>query len=576
MPRVPTYDRQQVQTAPLPDVRMSGGASVGAGVERLGQGLQQAAGALGQIVQAERAKADQIAVLDVDRQLVEFEVRALHDAQSGALHKRGRDAFGLPEQVLGDFDKVAGKLEAGAGSERQKMAIRNMVASRRADIDKALQRHVAAEIRRYDDTVTESYMKNSRNAAVLNWQDPERVEMEVARQRAALADHAQRNGLPADWLKARIAEATSSTHMGVLNQMMAHGQDLAGKAYVDAHRDDLVGDDAIRATKMVEDGSLRGESQRQADRIISETLDLKAAMAQVRQISDPKVRDAARQRVNEFYADEQRAKQENIEGVFNEVSARLEQNGGDLDDPVVQAGWFRMSLGQRNALRALVADMRAEAPIQTDPVLYHDLVQMAENPGSREAFNRIDLTELRGRLAFAQFKELVGLQAASRRGDGAGTERLLDGIQTPAQIIERTMHASGIDLTRARAGSIVARRAHAIRTMVDMEVRKLQEKTGQRVTTSDVEQILGRVMGDVQVPGWPFGLRTSTIKRTDMTIDNVPASEQRAIIGELVRQGVGVTDDAIIEAYVAEQDRRGRMKEAGTITTRMPATGGAR
>jgi hypothetical protein len=93
------------------------------------------------------------------------------------------------------------------------------------------------------------------------------------------------------------------THVGVIDRLLANDQDLAAKQYYDAHKADVTGAATIAVERALEEGSTRGESQRQADTITAKAATLGDALTQVRAIADPKVRDATEERVRKFFSE---------------------------------------------------------------------------------------------------------------------------------------------------------------------------------------------------------------------------------------------------------------------------------
>lgn len=235
MPRVPVAERT-VETAPLRGGQLSPVPSRAFG------NMDQAFGAAESSMVEERKKADQLAVLDGDVKNSAFKTSLMYDPDKGLLNRRGKDAFGIYDEAKAKWDKHVQETEKGLASETQRIAFRNRALSHWADMDLQLKRHIADEGRKYDDTVTESWIANERTAASLNYQDGERVKTSIATQKAVLADHAKRNGLPAEWLKLKTLEAESKTHVSVIERMLDNGQDEAAQGYYQANKDGLGAD----------------------------------------------------------------------------------------------------------------------------------------------------------------------------------------------------------------------------------------------------------------------------------------------------------------------------------------------
>jgi hypothetical protein len=94
MPTVPRYE-QRVGQAALPNARVSTNAPIEAFGG--GQGLQQVAQAAQEtleIVRKEREKADQLAVLEADTKAARLKTSLFFDPKTGAMTRKGKDAFG--------------------------------------------------------------------------------------------------------------------------------------------------------------------------------------------------------------------------------------------------------------------------------------------------------------------------------------------------------------------------------------------------------------------------------------------------------------------------------------------------
>lgn len=232
MPTVPRLERA-VETAPLRGGQLSPVPSGAFG------NMDQAFGAAESMMVEERKKADQLAVLDGDVKNSSFETSLMHDPERGLLNRRGKDAFGIYDEAKSAWDKHVQETEKSLANDGQKIAFRNRATARWSDIDRQIKRHVSTEGRQYDDTVTESWITNERTAAALNYQDGERVKTSISTQKAVLADHAKRNGLPAEWLKLKTMEAESKTHITIIERMLDNGQDEAAQGYYQANKDGL-------------------------------------------------------------------------------------------------------------------------------------------------------------------------------------------------------------------------------------------------------------------------------------------------------------------------------------------------
>jgi hypothetical protein len=261
MPRVTNYGGPKVEQRALPGVRATAAPDANALGGAIGNKML-AAGA--EMYADEVRKQDEIAVLEADRRMSEWEVKRLYDPKEGALTKRGKDAFGLPDVVGKELDDTIGEIRGSLTNDRQRMAFERRASARKSDINTALSRHVFAEVRKHDDAETENYLANAHEAAVANFGNPERIGLEIERQRAAVQQYAQRNGLGPEYVKQKLASVEANTHAAVIDRMLANGQDQTAKQYFDTVREAL-GASATKVEAKMQVAITEGEGMRAAD-----------------------------------------------------------------------------------------------------------------------------------------------------------------------------------------------------------------------------------------------------------------------------------------------------------------------
>lgn len=552
MPRVPLPERE-VATAPLPGVRLTAQTSA----RTFGASLGSAGADI-----AERAidKADQIAVLEADRRLVETETALLHDPKTGALNRRGRDAFAVPEEALGAFDAQAAAIEQGLRGDRQRLAFRRSATARRLDLDRALQRHVAGEIKAYDSAQTDAYLSNELAAGIAAAGDTERIALAGERLRAAVVDHAARNGLPPEWVQQKTGETQTKLHGGVIERLLATQQDRAAAAYYDAHKDSITGTERARLEKALEVGSTRGESQRQADAILAQQPDRGAALTAAKAIAEPAVRDAVETRLRQAFADREQARAERERNLFRNAATAVERTGDTTQ--VAPSVWAELEPAHRAALENRARQVREGVEPVTDYQRYYDLVSLASADETRHKFVQVDLMQYRGELSNRHFEELARLQRSLRTGTKA--DEALDGYRTKKQIVDDSMRTIGLDPTVTdKTSKKKAEQVNLFRRRVDEEILALQAQTGKKATGQDVQAIVDNLLIKGTVPGsgwiWDDSKRLYELKpgeAIDIPADEIPPTERAKIEEALKRRGVAVTPANIAAAFRLKLQRQ--------------------
>ena len=346
MPQVPRIERQ-VATSPIQ------GGTLSQPPAGAFNGLQQTMGTTEKlavdIFTEEKRKADQIAVLDADLSTSQIETSLLYDPQAGALMTEGKNAFGVYDSVKDSWQKHIQETEKKLTNDNQRMAYKNLVSGRWSNIDRQLQRHIGTETRKYDDQTSTAWLANEQSRVSKNYNEPGIVASSLGIQRAVIADYAKRNGLPAKYVEQKTAEATSTTHKTVLEQMMADGNDLGAKEYYQANSAEILDDADIK--KGIAESSLRGESQKVSDGIVAGTKTLSEALTQARAIDESEVRDEVTKRVKQHYADLDAAEKDDLERNYMGAVNLMESNSGRNPRNIIPSNiWSKLTLPQREAL----------------------------------------------------------------------------------------------------------------------------------------------------------------------------------------------------------------------------------
>lgn len=655
MPTVPRYSNTEKQDA-LPSARLTPSVtpdSLGAG---LGEGVSNAGASTFKIYQEEKRKADQIATMDADSELAATSTDLLNNPQTGALNRRGRDAFGTPETTLKAFNDRAGEIEKRLTNDEQRLAFRQARLSRQRSLDDTLQRHVSQEIRSYDDQTTNGFVSTEIGAAITEYQDPQRIALAAERVRAAVADHGARNGQPPEAVQAGTEKALNELHAGVIDRMLANGQDQAAQDYFNKlqgsglpknpkgqtepgnidimHRprvknadgststvrsvgvnidgaevvlptvaEDgstltpseaiaqyratgkhlgkfdspananvyaqqlheqqaallsgrLTGEILVKTEKALELGTLRGESQRQADAITTSYTDPVKALDAVKKIDDPKLRDAVQTRVEHDFALRKQAEAQQRQDAFHAAGRVLETQGGNLDavPPGLLVG---LEPAQHAALEARSRQIREGVQPVTDYQFYYDTMSLAASDGGRAQFVKMDLMQHRHELDNAKFDELTRLQASLR--GGAKADDLLDGYRTKKQVVDDALYSVGMDPTVTdKTSKTKAAQVNDFRRQVDERVLGLQASTGRKATTQEVQKIVDTLLVQGTVPGSGVAGFFQTKRRAFeakpgeplvFDVNTIPPGELAKINAALKRANRPITPEAVSDLW---------------------------
>lgn len=562
MPTVESYGGQRVTQQPLPAARRTAvpspdvfGAGLGEVAQRIG------AQGYGAIVQDERDKADQLAVLNAENQLGAWENKRLYDPQTGALTQKGKDSFGLPEQVGQEFTDVSNNIAGTLNTDRQRIAFQRSSSSRAQSIDLTLRRHVFGEMQQYDQSETQAAVKLSESNAIANANDPRRISAELTRATAAIRDYAARNGIGPDQTAEQVQAATTDIHTGVIEHLLAVGQDHAAQAYFDETKDQISGEKIAAIERALEEGNLRGESQRKADELIAEGRSMTETLEQVRGIDDPKLRDQVQERVEHAFAIKKQAERDDTEQTMIGAANLIDKTGTVRSVP--PAVWTGLSISERTALEQYAKRKQTGTGDETDLVTYYGLMQQAST--APEKFAAANLLMYLPKLGKTEFKQLTELQNSIRKGDKPKADEMLDGFLSIKDVAENSLDAAGIARTGADADKKVV--AQFIGQIND-QVAALERSTGKKASHEDVQAISDRIVKNVVIErgSWwnilPGGKSFTDIKKPirDLHLADIPQADRQLIENKLRGASIPVTDATVLEYYLRWKQRLGEIE----------------
>lgn len=580
MPTVKTYEAQQA-TSPMPDVHRSGtpipqlrpsiitaqpnaesfGVAYGESALRTGgQIFGQELQVRDQLRQKAKVAQDRVRILDADQQLSAWESGALYDPQNGALNKTGKDAFGLPETVSQDFEKTYGAIWQGLSNDEQRQAFDQLAQTRRRDVSDTVLRHVSGQLRQYEADTQASYLQNSREAAAANATDPLRVQTEIQRQRIAISSFGVAHGVNPETTQRDTAAAVSQTHVDVLNNLLAAGQDLNAKTYYDHNKDDILGTSRAPIERNLTEGSQRGESQRQADRILQTAATQGEAMDAAKAIADPEIRDLVTSRVDAEWRLRKQIQRDNDEATMNQAKDALDQTMGQMEnlidtrkpvfarDVIPPSVWTTLPDANRKALESYARQYQEKGSIETDAATYYSLkLQAADHP---QDFAKVNLLDSMQKLDKTAFKDLVDLQATIRKGNLAEADKQLDDFRTENQVINETLGSMGID-AGAKENNAAVSRVHA---MVAEQAGALAVRSGKKPTNADIQGIVDNIVSTPEfVPGYFYGSTEKPL--VAVTVKDISGSERKKIEDALRDAHRVVTDDSVLDLYIRTQQR---------------------
>lgn len=549
MPAVPRLN-QPVQQNALSKARVQDSTSLETfgGGERVAQtfkALGQTGSIIAEIGKEERNKADKIQVTQAYADAVKAKNQLMYDPKSGAINKRGQDAFGVMDEYMPQFEQRMGEIESRLTDGNQKEMFKEIRIKQQMDFDGDLQRHTFKEAQEFENETMKYGIDAAREDAVLNFQTPGKVGEAVAAQKGLIANYAQSTGKSPEWLAMATKEAESSTHKDIMSRMLANGDDMMASTYLKTVKETLTADTLTQMEKAVEEGSLRGSSQRIVDGMIGKYGSYSAAMKEVKNMDlDPKLRDATADRLRSEFTIKEQEKNKYLGNLERGAYDILDKNGGDVTQ-IPPTQWTQFDGSTRSALKRYADDRRSGVSAKTDIEKYYMLKELAENPETRNDFQKFDLMKMKPYLSETDMKKFIDAQTETKKGNNA----TLDGWRSDSMIVNQAFQDMGKSPSKdAEEFSLFSRK-------VEQEQVIMQDKLGRKLTNNEMQEVTDRLKIDVITKRGTFWDTKQKLYKADpaaqleVDIDDVPPKDKAEITAALQARKRPVTNENILKYF---------------------------
>lgn len=229
MATVPRYSDQQVAPTGIPNVRISDAPA--RAIAQVGESIGRGVGALGQVThqfaRQEQEKADTARLMEAQQAMSQLDMALLTDPEKGAFAQRGKNAIGLANKVLPEWDRQASSIADGLPA-RLRARFDGYVMQRRESAAGRLATHTMQEGNRYYADVATQTMQTMQSEAITNRMDPALVDQSATRAMQAATEAANRLGLDAE---PHAKAALSATYRGVAEALLQDDPNAAAARY---------------------------------------------------------------------------------------------------------------------------------------------------------------------------------------------------------------------------------------------------------------------------------------------------------------------------------------------------------
>lgn len=515
-----------------------------------------------QMFQKQKEHADTLAALDAKNQLSNAETQILYDPEDGALLKKGKDAVQVPGIVADKYSQSYNEIRDSLQNDSQKLAFDEYYKQNSANLNRTVQTHVGEELHKFDNETTVAVVSNERGIAVTNYQNPDLIQQSITNQNDEIKKWAARNGVPDDSpiLTDKIRDATSKTQAEVISRMLDNNQDLQAQNYYSQVKGQLSGDEIGKIEKQLQVGSLKGSSQRKADEITNVNESYQDALEDVKDIQDPKLRDATQERVKNYFDAQKQASLYDREQTLQQATNDIVTSNGQKDIPTSVLATLEPK--QIESLNELRKQTISGVQPQADGPAFYKFQTMASTADTRSTFENTDLTsELVGKVTTTELHGLIEMQSKMRERDGATTD-LLDYMDNNNKIKRDVLTKAGIAPGSTGIfsfGSSDSKPFIQINSVIDQDVAQKEKALGRQLTSDEMTDVVNRFATKVVTnPGF-LGLGNlfggsskfvGNVAPEDIQLSDIPIDVRNNLTNALQSKNWPVNEKNIKDFYI--------------------------
>jgi hypothetical protein len=578
MPRVPRYEQQTINNAPvaIPQATALGADAFGAGV---GKGIQQVANVALDYGVEQKRKEDQKALYDFRVSIDNEESKNAYgdDESEGFLALRGDAATKHVDAYIGDFKKKIDERIASATTDEQRQAFELMGRERIARHEGQLRRHASTEFNASLDAsqkaLEESTLRNIGNY----YNDDIRFGQELSVLRQTIIDDSDNKDQGVKVKKFRLETMTSKAYSERIDRLM-QVTPIAAKQFLEDNKDLMTSDDVAKYEKAVKPLVSAQEGLDAAKEIFATAPDsgVDVLMTQMRDKfkSNPDALKHGEQWLKAMVTERKVAQEEEVKAVEGEVYgyiAKVQLAGRVPKKSDVPADvWARLAKVSPEKINQITDEMRRESEHQVDrgraeqdrkdakydreegKVTTERLTTWSMLKLNPDLLTKTNLDSLLvgGKLAKNQYQDLVTDQLAIKN-DKSGQKA--ETIISNAAAVDVVLQSAGVSKEKKPEQYMKFHEA------LNNRLKTFKAESGNSPKQDDIVRLSRGLLSEVNQDGFLWDSK-KRVYDADMTKVVVPKADRDAITKALKGRGRPVTEDTVKQLYVDRTVGKGGVK----------------
>lgn len=228
-------------------------------------------------------QARQTQLTDAHNQLQTLSLQLTHDPNTGAFTKQGKNAFGLNQQYLPQFDTQAAQIIGNVPDPKARQAAQLAAGQVRNHLSEQLDSHELSQHAEYNANTAKASVGIAQQTAAANYNHPDIIATNLDHVDASLENLSKQQGWSPEALEEAKYNAHVQLHEGVLTNQLADNQIGMAKAYLDSVRHELKPAEIKQAETAIKGGEVKATADPIAAAYAASTSSGEAALAKLPQ-----------------------------------------------------------------------------------------------------------------------------------------------------------------------------------------------------------------------------------------------------------------------------------------------------
>lgn len=466
MPQVPVYQQKITQNAePANQLKVNYQAPEGVS-KVVNQGVDLAGKAY---EQASIAKANE-GFIEYSKLHEELLNGKGDGDQSGLFQQRGFNALNAAGKYQEDYEKRKSEILTkydGIGRER----LEKLIEKDYLNDQKRISRHLSEQAQNYQDEQMKSLVGLQTEKAMANYQDPELFAAYKAQALDTYEKAAQLKGIPKEGVEIGKKTLSGQMQSQLISKLNEAGRSSEARLILDENKDTMPVEIVNRLEKELKIKEQLGTSMKLADEF--ERLSYKDQQAKLKEIEDPEIRKGVRDEISARRRDFESVQNFNRNQAKGVAVRQMVANGYKFDSlsPSLIAS---LDASDISSLRNM---SKTAGSIQTDWGLYSEITRSLGKEGEKSKYANLDPMAFRDKLADSEFKSVVAMMNATKKGDTATVNTLL----TTNDVKDAALSAMKID--QKKNPELASEYMAGLQTYIN------QAAGGKKLTSPEIEDL---------------------------------------------------------------------------------------